>query len=89
MGKLTQTKLKTMVHYDPMTGVFTRLITTGNASKQGDTITGVVQLEGKSYELHRLAFLYMVGSVPTIVKRIDGNKLNNKWRNLASGASSA
>lgn len=37
----------------------------------------------KKYYAHRLAFLYITGSFPCgIVDHIDGNGLNNSWRNL-------
>jgi hypothetical protein len=41
-----------------------------------------VEMEGKSYALHRLAFLYVVGYMPKEVDHIDGNRANNTWKNL-------
>mgnify|MGYP006883071317 CR=1 FL=1 len=81
---LTKTELQRLIHYDPRTGVFTRLVTTGNASKKGDILTGPVEIKGRTYQLNRLAFIYMKGEAPPRVKRIDGNIKNNRWSNLTS-----
>jgi hypothetical protein len=82
---MTQDQLQFLLHYNPRSGQFTRLVTTGNASQKGDVILWPVQLIGKTYQLHRLAFLYMTGSVPNYVKFIDNDRSNTKWANLASG----
>lgn len=75
--------LKQYIHYDPSEGVFTRVYTTGNNSKKGDTLThGRISIQGKSYKLHRLAFLYMTGSIPTEVVHLNGDKTDNRFRNL-------
>ena len=71
------------MHYNPRSGVFTRLQTTGNNSKKGDTMThGRTQIGGKTYSLHHLAVIYMTGRIPTEVKHLDGNKRNNTYGNL-------
>ena len=88
MADMTQVRLQSLVHYAPRSGTFTRLTTTGNASKQGDTLTGTTVLDGKAYQLHRLAFIYMTGRAPSFVKHIDGDKSNNVWGNLAPGLKS-
>jgi hypothetical protein len=82
---MTQGELQSILHYNPRTGQFTRLVTTGNASQKGDVLTGPVQIGGRTFQLHRLAFLYMTGSVPNYVKFIDNDRSNTKWSNLASG----
>lgn len=41
----------------------------------------------KTYKAHRLAFLYMVGSIPEQVDHIDHDGTNNKWENLRSSDS--
>lgn len=84
MTKLTQEKLKEIIHYDPDTGVFTWKIDLVKF-KKGDPVKAKVQVEinGGNYPIHRLAYLYMTGEFP---KRqltfADGNKLNKKWNNI-------
>ena len=75
--------LKRYVHYNPRTGVFTRVYTTGNNSKKGDTLTsGRINIEGKSYQLHRLAYLYMTGDIPSEVTFINGDNTDLRFNNL-------
>tara|TARA_R110000744_G_scaffold125716_1_gene231389 strand:- start:223 stop:477 length:255 start_codon:yes stop_codon:yes gene_type:complete len=81
---MNQAKLQALLHYDPRSGIFTRQVTTGNASKKGDTITGPAVIEGKSYLPQRLAFIYMEGKAPTFVKFLDGDNKNFRWGNLAA-----
>lgn len=91
----TQKDLKKLFHYDPETGVFTRLTRPCNSVKIGDKV-GVLskvknshlcyyltEIFGRNYKLHRLVFLYMTGDFPEgHVDHIDGDGLNNKWGNL-------
>ncbi len=87
---MTQEYLKQYYNYNQNTGLFT-IIKQRNGNKfktghiiSGTTSTGYLRLSyrGKVYPLHRLAFLYMNNSVPSIVDHIDRNILNNKWSNL-------
>jgi hypothetical protein len=41
-----------------------------------------IQILGKTYKAHRLAFIYMEGQAPEEVDHKDHNGLNNKWSNL-------
>ena len=42
-----------------------------------------INIGKKKYRLHRLAFLYMTGELPSgDIDHIDANGLNNKWSNL-------
>lgn len=41
-----------------------------------------IKINGKKYGAHRLAFLYVTGSVPKTVDHIDRNKTNNAFENL-------
>lgn len=82
---LTQEYLKTIFHYNPLTGVFVRLVSTSNCVKAGDIATcmdnyGYYQLgiKGKRYKSHRLAFLYMLGYIPKMVDHKDQNKSGNE-----------
>ena len=77
------------MHYDPDTGVFTRLLQQGRAScgEQAGSLSvkGYWQITVDSHRLiaHRLAFLYMTGEWPKDgVDHIDGTKTNNAWGNL-------
>ena len=85
---MTQSQLKSHLHYNPSTGVFTRLDTnrpsrlnkpTGNIATHGYVRIGI---KDKSFYAHRLAFLYMTGKVPKEVDHLDHDRTNNKWSNL-------
>ena len=41
-----------------------------------------VELDGKSYKLHRLVFMYHHGYFPKRVDHIDGDRFNNRVENL-------
>lgn len=87
---ITQQELKDILHYDPDTGLFTRIKRTANCVKIGDkagTIDskGYVQLRvnGKLVLAHRLAFFYMTGEWPKDqIDHINGVRDDNKWANL-------
>ena len=86
---ITQTELKSKLHYDPETGLFTWLVT-----KNGCKIGGVagspngdryirIMMNNKHYAAHRLAFLYMTGASPeNQIDHINGTKDDNRWKNL-------
>ena len=42
----------------------------------------LINVDYTKYLQHRLAFLYVLGYLPTVVDHIDGNRENNKWDNL-------
>jgi len=88
---ITQKRLKELLHYDPETGIFTNKVTRTNSKKgqQCGFLSGkpgqkglMVCLDGKTYYLARLAFLYMTGNIPPVVDHKDRNRLNNSWNNL-------
>lgn len=86
---ITQDRLKAKLSYSPDTGLFTRAVDCGSRFKAG-TESGTlsngyrqIQVDGKLYRAHRLAFLYMLGEYPkNDVDHIDGDRDNNKWSNL-------
>lgn len=81
--------LKLSLHYDPATGVFTRLKAV-TSSKPGQHLgwldhEGYVRLSvlGHIYRAHRLAWFYMTCQWPSKnIDHIDGVKSNNRFVNL-------
>lgn len=71
-----------MIEYNPDSGLFTNEsgADVGNyGSKDGYVY---VQFEGSNWLAHRLAFLFMTGSVPDVVDHKDCIRRNNVWENL-------
>jgi hypothetical protein len=85
---MTEQELRKHLRYDAKTGEFWWLKRkVGRQMKRpaGTTNTlgyRVIWIDYKSYYAHRLAFLYMTGSMPEQVDHIDGNPSNNSWGNL-------
>lgn len=87
---MTQDELKTFLHYDPITGLFTWLIDHNFGRSRigqiaGSLNHGYIQIKifGEVYLAHRLAFLYMTGKWPKVkADHKDLNRANNKWENL-------
>ena len=89
-AKLDQDELKRQLHYDSLTGIFTRLESFSPRINVGDiagceTSRGYIHISinGILYQAHRLAFLWMTGSWP--IDQVDHNdriKSNNQWNNL-------
>lgn len=86
---LTQTTLKQYLLYDSDTGDFIWIKPTKGSKgigKKAGTVTSKgyidICIEGKKYGLHRLAFLYKTGCIPTMVDHINGIKSDNRWINL-------
>jgi hypothetical protein len=86
---LTRELLRSLLHYNPETGVFSWRVDRGGKARAGDEAgylkDGYVRIEiaGKGYRAHRLAYLYMTGTFPDFeVDHEDTNKANNRWRNL-------
>ena len=87
---LTQARLKELLSYDPLTGEFTNLksgkgrkpvgAVVGSTSNSGYTTSMV---DGKNYQHHRLAWLYVHGSFPPAdLDHRDGVRANNRLVNL-------
>lgn len=92
---LTQSELKNVWHYCPDEGRFTRLLAVGK-TKVGDVANFVrhdgyiqIQISGKKYVAHRLAYLYMAGEWPkNQIDHIDWIRDNNRWANLRDATNS-
>lgn len=93
--KLTQARLKKLLHYNPATGVFIYKVSR-SASKRAGTPAGrlqtmknekrwVISIDGVQHLQNRLAFLYMTGKHPppnTQIDHIDRNHQNDALWNL-------
>lgn len=93
---MDQNTLKTLLRYEPETGVFTRKVSTSNCVKAGDIVGtldggGYLQtcIDGRRYKLHRLAWLYVTGAWPEQqIDHIDGVRTNNRFCNLREATQS-
>lgn len=87
--------LKKALHYDPDTGVFTKL---SDSSRRSDYPKGFkysqrpmwdsyvqIKVDGQYYAAHRLAWVYMTGEQPDIIDHINGLRHDNSWSNLRNG----
>mgnify|MGYP006297018551 CR=1 FL=1 len=88
---LTQEYLKTRLNYNKDTGIFTWVNLSVNNQVKVGTIAGYksgkgylyLQLDNKSYSLHRLAWFYIYGNWPNgDIGHINGNPLDNRLNNL-------
>lgn len=94
---ITQDELKTLLDYEPRTGVFRwrfrpnaethreKLINTRHAG----TVAGSrhkfgirIKIAGVPYMAHRLAMLWMTGAIPPHVLHANGDIYDNRWANL-------
>lgn len=87
---LTQDDLKKMLHYNDETGVFTWLVSRGRMAKSGDVAGSTdtnghrqICVDGKTYQAHRLAWLYSFGKFPgNHIDHINGKRTDNRLLNL-------
>lgn len=85
---LTQERLKKLLDYDPLTGIFTNKI--GRGRIVAGTVAGTInlkgynqiQIDGYIYRAARLAWLYTYGIWPTEVDHINGQRDCDKLHNL-------
>lgn len=89
-AKITAERLRAVVHYDPETGKFTRLIRLAQRHNVGDEATHAtangyqrVGIDGQRYLAHRLAWLYVYGAWPAQhIDHINGDRSDNRIANL-------
>lgn len=95
---LTQEQLKELLHYDPETGIFTWKVSRGRCKSGSVAGTANVshtssqilykkrvkiKLLGKLEMAHRLAWLYMTGSIPIgEIDHINRDSMDNRFDNL-------
>jgi hypothetical protein len=94
MSTITQKKLREIINYDPKTGIFIWIKRPHNASfnsRRGGTRAGcintigysVIRVFDKLHHAHRLAWLYMTGTLPeNNIDHINGVRSDNRFINL-------
>lgn len=87
--KLTHTRLTDLLHYCPITGVFTMLTSRGGV--RAGRVAGTpdinnytqIRIDGKFYKAHRLAWFYTHGSMPlSDIDHINQDPSDNRIGNL-------
>ena len=82
---ITQAKMKEVLHYDPLTGVFTWIVSRGFI-KAGKVAGGAeaINFDGKRYSKKRLVWLYMTGVYHRgPIFSLNGNNADYRYGNLS------
>lgn len=89
MAFITHQRLREALSYSPVVGVFEWRIA-GRRIRKGFLAGSVgsggyvrIRIDGKTYQAHRLAWLYMTGDWPDCqIDHVDGDRSNNAFNNL-------
>ena len=89
-NELTAEYLRSILHYEPETGIFTWKVRTANSVKVGDVAgcpdgRGYLRIKvcSRKYQAHRLAWLYVYGEWPKLdIDHINRNGSDNRISNL-------
>lgn len=93
---ITQEYIKSILHYDPDTGIFRWAVNKGSKAQVG-YIAGSkdsrgsmqIRINGTKMSSHRLAWLYMKGEWPEKqIDHINCNPADNRWANLREATQS-
>ena len=88
--ELTAEYLRSILHYEPATGIFTWKVSTSTSVKVGDAAGSqdgrgylLISVRSRRYLAHRLAWLYMHGEWPKLnIDHINRNPSDNRLVNL-------
>lgn len=93
---LTHDRLLRALHYDPISGVFTRRVVPGSRidlvgkDAGGPTSCGYerIAIDNRRYRAHRLAWFYMTGQWPILeIDHRNRIRTDNRWDNLREATS--
>jgi HNH endonuclease/AP2 domain len=93
--ELTAAYLREILHYNPDTEIWTWRVLKGTA-QAGDVAGSInkrgytnIQIVGRLYQAHRLAFLYMTGKWPSDqIDHVNIKPSDNRWSNLREATNS-
>lgn len=85
----TAERVREVLSYDPLTGVFLWRVSPSNNTPAGSVAGAdcegyrIIRVEGGRYKAHRLAWLYVTGEWPPCqVDHEDTDRSNNRWGNI-------
>ena len=85
MNALTAKRLRELLHYDPETVRVALCVRVGDEAGGVHKTSGYrrIRVDGRTYQAHRLAWLYMTGAWPKDqIDHINGAEADNRWCNL-------